>query len=102
MTILFQDVPVSVWEINKNTPQPDWVKNCFENNTMVWYDNRLKILVKAINPSPKRDVKLGLRDTMLGYYGGGFVMGNIGDYFDATNGRVLSKKKFYKQYVIDE
>ena len=68
---------------------------------MVWYDNQLKILVKAINPSAKRDLKLGLLDTALGYYGGGFVMGSIGDFFDATNGKVVSKKKFYNQYSVN-
>ena len=38
--------------------------------------------------------------TDQGYYGGCFVMGDIGDFFDATNGRVVSNKKFYDQYVI--
>ena len=100
MSVFYKNSPVTVWEIDKAQPQPDWVKQCFENNSMSWHDNRLKILVKSINPSAKRDTKLGLLDTLLGYYGGGFVMGGVGDFFDATNGRVISKKKFYKQYVI--
>lgn len=99
--IFYHDQLVDVWEINKNSTQPEWVKQCFENHSMVWYDNQLKILVKAINPSAKRDLKLGLLDTTLGYYGGGFVMGRIGDFFDATNGRVVSKKQFYNEYSMN-
>lgn len=102
MTVFYHDQAVRVWEISRNKEMPDWVQQCFENKSMVWYDNELKILVKAINPSPKRDIKLGLLDTALGYYGGGFVMGNIGDIFDATNGRVISKKFFYKHYHVSD
>lgn len=40
---------------------------------MAWHDEKLKTLVKAINPSAKWDLKLGLIDTTLGYYGGGFL-----------------------------
>ncbi|WP_432707741.1 hypothetical protein [Leuconostoc citreum] len=100
MSVFYKNKPVTVWRIEQGQPQPDWVKQCFENNSMIWYDNKLKILVKVINPSAKRDTKLGLLDTFLGYYGGGFVMGTVGDFFDATNGRLVSKKKFYKQYVM--
>lgn len=100
MSVFYHDKEVRVWEISRKTEQPEWVRKCFENKSMVWYDDRLKILVKAINPSPERDVKLGLLDTALGYYGGGFVMGNIGDIFDSTNGKVVSKKNFYKHYDI--
>lgn len=101
LTIFYQGRLVDVWKISKDNNKPEWVKKCFENNSMIWYDNRLKILVTAIEPSAIRDVKLGLLDTVLGYYGGGFVMGNMGDFFDATNGVVVSKKKFYEHYIID-
>lgn len=100
MTVFYHDKEVRVWEISKDKELPEWVQQCFDNHSMVWYDNKLKVLVKAINPSSKRDVKLGLLDTALGYYGGGFVMGNVGDIFDSTNGRIISKKNFLNHYDI--
>lgn len=100
LTVFYHNKEVRVWEISKDKELPEWVQHCFDNNSMVWYDNKLKVLVKAINPSSKRDVKLGLLDTALGYYGGGFVMGNVGDIFDSTNGRIISKKNFLNHYDI--
>lgn len=65
MSVFYHDKEVRVWEISRKTEQAEWVRKCFENKSMVWYDDRLKILVKAINPSPERDVKLGLLDTAV-------------------------------------
>ncbi len=43
---------------------------------------------------------------MVGSVGGGFAgyamysVGDIGDFLDATNHKIVSKKRFHKQYVI--
>lgn len=50
MTVFYHDKEVRVWEISKDKELPEWVQQCFDNNSMVWYDNKLKVLVKAINP----------------------------------------------------
>lgn len=92
---------VDVWEISKTSEPPEWIKNYFSKGYLVWHDNGLKILLKAINPSPVRDIKLGLFDTIQGIYGGGYDIGDIGDFFDATNGRIISKKTFDSQYTIE-
>ena len=33
-------------------------------------------------------------------FGGTYAMGDIGDFLDITNGRVISKKYFIKHYYI--
>lgn len=92
---------VDVWKISKTDEPPEWIKDYFSKGYLVWHDNRLKVLLKAIDPSPARDIKLSLFDTIQGSYYGGYDIGDIGDFFDATNGRIISKKTFYSQYVVE-
>ena len=99
MEVSYKGKKVTVWQINKKDVYPEWVQALFDTNHLTWYDDRLKILVQAINPEPRRNLKLGLLANLEGHYGGGYKMGEIGNFFDATNGRVVSKKKFLSEYT---
>ncbi|MFI3686023.1 hypothetical protein VBH15_13770 [Vagococcus fluvialis] len=101
MKTLYKGKVAYVWKISKTGVQPKWIEELFNRHYITWYGNTLKILVPSINPTPLRDIKRGLLDTLEGNYGGGYIMGNIGDFFDSTNGRVVSKKKFNSQYTIE-
>ncbi|MGY3749652.1 hypothetical protein [Vagococcus acidifermentans] len=101
MKALYKGKIAHVWEISKTGKQPEWIADLFNKHYLTWYDNRLKILVQAISPSPARNIKRGLLDTLERSYNGGYKMGDIGDFFDATNGRVISKEKFHAQYAIE-
>ena len=102
--VLLNGKPVDVWEISKTNEQPDWVKKAFAENYLYWLDNRLRILMCGLNPSMKDNLKVGATGTV----GGGFCgyamypTGYIGDFIDATNHKLLSKKQFYKKYKIIE
>lgn len=104
MKALLNRKPVDVWEISKTNKQPDWVKKAFAKNYLYWLDNRLRILMCGLNPSMKNNLKVGA----VGTIGGGFcgyamyTVGYIGDFIDATNHKLLSKKQFYKKYKILE
>lgn len=104
MKVLLNGKPVDVWEISKTNVQPDWVKKAFAENYLYWLDNRLRILICALNPSIKENLKVGA----LGTVGGGFCgyamypVGDIGDFIDATNQKLLSRKQFYKKYQVIE
>lgn len=57
--------------------------------------------LSALEPSVITNIKFG----MVGSVGGGFAMysvGDIGDFLDATNHKIVSKKRFHKQYVIQD
>ena len=103
MEAKYKNKSVEVWEISKTNEQPDWVKQAFKENYLSWYDDRLKILLTGINPTAKRNIKLGIMNGILSLgqgFGGTYAMGNIGDFLDITNGRVISKKYFIKHYYI--
>ncbi|ARE09867.1 putative role in replication [Lactococcus lactis subsp. lactis] len=103
MEVKYKNKSVEVWEISKTNEQPDWVKQAFKENYLSWYDDRLKILLTGINPTAKRNIKLGIMNGILSVrqgFGGTYAMGNIGDFLDITNGRVISKKYFIKHYYI--
>lgn len=102
MRALYKGSPADVWEIGKLNSQPDWVKKAFEQNYLVWYDDRLKILLSGINPSAKRNIKLGVQGIFgtIDGFGGTAIMADIGDYVDITNGIVMSKKNFLKHYTV--
>lgn len=103
---IYKDKTVDVWEISKNNEQPDWVKNAFKENYLSWYDERLKILMNGIKPSAKSSLKSGIMGSVAGSLAGGlagnniYVMGEIGDYLDITNRKVVSKEKFLKKYSV--
>lgn len=104
MKAIYNGQPVDVWEISRMDVQPDWVKDAFKENYLCWYDDRLKILMNGIKPSAKSSLKLGIMGSIAGSLAGGlagnnvYVMGNIGDYLDITNRKVVSKEKFLKKY----
>lgn len=100
MKTLYKGKLAYVWEISKKDKQPKWIEDLFNKNSLVWYDNRIKILVPTVCTNHLRDIKRGLLDTLECNFGGGYKMGAIGEFFDATNGRIISKKKFFSQYTI--
>lgn len=100
MKALYKGELVNVWEVSKSEQQPEWIVDLFNNHYLTWYDDQLKILASAINLSSVRNIKQGLLDSLEGNYAGGYKMASIGEFFDATNGRVVSKKKFTTQYTV--
>lgn len=103
MKTLYKKKLADVWEISKTNEQPEWVKQAFAKNYLRWTtDNRLVVLMSALEPSVITNIKFG----MVGSAGGGFAgyamysVGDIGDFLDATNHKIVSKKRFHKQYVI--
>ena len=104
MKVLYKGEPAEVWEIGKTTARPDWVRDAFDQQYLYWLDNHLRILMSGLNPSLSANLKTGA----VGTIGGGFtgynmyVLGYPGDYLDVTNHRVVSKKKFWKQYQVIE
>ena len=100
MEINYKGRPVEVWEISKTNQQPQWVTEAFEGNYLSWYGDRLKVAVLALKPSPKRNIILGLKGVLgnVNGFGSVYLMGNIGDFLDITNGRIVSKKSFLKHY----
>lgn len=91
---------VDVWEIGQETPQPTWVKEAFEKNYIVWLDNHVRILMAGLNPRTVTNLKLGATGTAGGGFAGYgmYVLGYPGDYLDVTNHRVVSKKRFLREY----
>ncbi|EHJ55656.1 hypothetical protein HMPREF9318_00279 [Streptococcus urinalis FB127-CNA-2] len=104
MKAFYKGNMVEVWEIGKETPQPNWVQEAFRKNYIVWLDNHVRILMTALNPSVTRNIK----NDATGTAGGGFagygmyVLGFPGDYLDVTNHCVISKKHFLKEYSLLE
>lgn len=103
MKALYKNKLADVWEISKTNEQPEWVKQAFAKNYLRWSsDNKLIILMSALKPSVTANIKFG----MVGSVGGGlagyamYFVGDIGDYLDATNHKVVSKKRFNKNYLI--
>lgn len=60
--------------------------------------------MSALQPSVITNIKFGV----VGSAGGGFAgysmyaVGYVGDFLDVTNHKVVSKKRFYKHYLIQE
>ena len=50
MKATYKDQSAEVWEISKNNEFPDWVKEGFEKNYLVWLDDRLRILMAGLFP----------------------------------------------------
>ncbi|MDE3281189.1 role in replication [Lacticaseibacillus parahuelsenbergensis] len=104
MKVLYKGQPAEVWEISKTNEQPEWVKLAFEENYLYWMDNHLRVLMSGLNPSMGTNLKFGAVGTVGGGFAGYdmYVLGYPGDYLDVTNHRVVSKKKFLKQYRVLE
>lgn len=95
MKAIYKGNEVEVWEISDSNQIPDWVASAFKKNIFQWVDNRLRILMPALYPKWAKNSE---------YYGYGiFTFGNIGDYVDLSNGKVVTKSSFKKNYIlIDE
>ena len=93
MKALYKNKEVEVWQISKNDlTQPLWVAEAFTKNYLHWLDNSLRILIPALYPNWSKD------DHNYGY--GMYSIGKIGDVIDLTNGKVISKSKFEKDYQL--
>lgn len=77
---------VEVWEIAKQASQPDWVKEAFKKNYIVWLDNHVRILMAGLNPSVATNMKIGVTGTVGGGFAGYgmYALGYSGDYLDVT------------------
>ncbi|MGX7025817.1 hypothetical protein [Vagococcus hydrophili] len=102
MKATYKNKVVDVWEISRTGEQPDWVKEAFKKNYLYWSDNRLRILMSALNPSVLHNLKTGTVGTVVGNCGGYgmYAMGYEGDFLDATNHQLISSKKFTKHYTV--
>ncbi len=105
MKTLYKKKLADVWEISKTNEQPEWVKQAFAKNYLRWTtDNRLVVLMSALEPSVIANIKFGMVGSVGGvFFGYGmYSVGDIGDFLDATNHKSVSKKRFHKQYVIQD
>lgn len=102
MKAIYKGKMTEVWEIGRDTPQPDWVKEAMKQNYIVWLDNHVRVLMSGLKPSMKTNFKIGATGTVGGGFAGYgmYVLGYPGDYLDLTNHRVVSKKRFSKEYEI--
>ncbi|KEY48130.1 hypothetical protein EH70_02270 [Streptococcus equinus] len=106
MKAIYKEKVSDVWKISKENVEsyPNWVKEAFEKNYLYWLDNHLRILMAGLNPSTAKNLKLGA----VGSLGGGFAgygmyqIGYLGDYLDCTNHRIISEKRFHKEYQVIE
>lgn len=104
MHTLYKHKPAEVWQIGRHSPQPDWVREAFSKNYLVWKDQHLLILMAGLQPSTLTNLKLGA----VGTAGGGFAgysiytLGFEGDFLDVTNHQVVSARTFHKHYQISD
>lgn len=100
MKAFYKGNVAEVWKIGRNTEQPNWVRNAFDENYIVWLDGHVRVLMSGLNPSLGSNIKTGA----VGTAGGGFagynmyVLGYPGDVLDITNHRIVSAKQFERQY----
>ncbi|MGT2756553.1 hypothetical protein [Streptococcus ovuberis] len=91
MKAIYKRKEVEVWEISRSSEMPDWVFMAFKKNIFQWVDNRLRILMPALYPRWANNSE---------HYGYSiYTFGNIGDYVDLTNGKVVPKSYFRKHYL---
>lgn len=102
MLTLYKRQIAEVWEIGRETPQPEWVRDAFRKNYICWLDEHVRILMTGLNPSLTTNLKIGTTGTVGGGFAGYgmYVLGYPGDFLDVTNHRVISAKKFHKEYQI--
>ncbi|MCU6432050.1 hypothetical protein [Lacticaseibacillus paracasei] len=104
MKTIYKDQQAEVWEISKTNEQPDWVKEAFEKNYLVWLDDRLRILMAGLFPPMIKSLQnddFGIFHTQ-GVQFGVVTIGYLGDFLDVTNHRVVSKQQFARQYRIEK
>lgn len=108
MRAIYKNTYVDVWEISRTNEQPDWVKVAFEKRYLVWINEKeLRIMMDAMDESELKRSKRSfskfwhsfIHKSIL-YPSRMFATGNIGDYLDLTNQRVVTKKQFNKKYRI--
>lgn len=103
MEAIYKDDFVTVWQISKVAPQPQWVQEAFERNYFQWIDNQVRILMVGLNADAIANTKIGL---VVSAAGGGFAgyhmyqNAYIGDYYDATNHKIVSAHYFAKHYQV--
>ncbi|WP_390410501.1 hypothetical protein [Lacticaseibacillus jixiensis] len=102
MKALYKGRAAEVWRISKTEPQPDWVKQAFAKQYIVWLDGHVRVLMSGLNPSLEANLKTGAVGTIGGGFAGYnmYVLGYPGDVLDVTNHRIVSAKQFSKQYRI--
>ena len=102
MKVFYKGRIAEVWQIGQTSPQPDWVREAFAKNYIVWLDEHVRILMAGLNPSLGHNLKIGATGTAGGGFAGYgiYVLGYPGDYLDLTNHRVVSSKTFQKEYQI--
>lgn len=102
MKAYYKGEVADVWEIGKDTPQPDWVKEAFQKNYISWLDENVRILMTGLNPSLSANLKIGATGTAGGGFAGYgmYVLGYPGDYLDRTNHQVVSSKRFQRDYEL--
>ncbi|MCD2255744.1 role in replication [Lactobacillus sp. CC-MHH1034] len=102
MKALYKGHPADVWQISRTNVRPDWVKLAFAEHYLYWLDNHLCILISGLKPSMTKNLKLGAVGTIGGGFAGYdmYTVGYLGDFLDATNHRVISKKTFSKKYQL--
>lgn len=92
MKAKYKNKEVELWEISHSKSMPDWVSKAFQKNILKWVDNRLCALMPALYSNWSD------RGEFYGY--GIYVFGEIGDFIDVTNGKIISKSDFEKNYIL--
>lgn len=98
--VLYKGKPASVWEISQTSERPDWVKDALAKNQIYWLDDRVRILMAALRPPISEKPNMVAGDTDAGF--GVYAYGYAGDFLDATNQRVVSRRRFLKEYEVLE
>ena len=104
MHVFYKGQPAEVWKISRTNEQRAWVKEAFEKNYLTWLDNRLRIVMAGLYPPMIKSLE-DQKPTIFHEQGDCFdvtLIGYPGDYLDATNHRIVSKRKFLKQYQVQE
>ncbi|WP_261379623.1 hypothetical protein [Streptococcus sp. sy004] len=57
---------VDVWEIGRDTEQPEWVQDAFTKKYICWIDNHVRILMAGLKPSLRTNFKIGATGTAGG------------------------------------
>ncbi|MBM2882398.1 role in replication [Streptococcus pyogenes] len=98
MLTLYKRQIAEVWEIGRETPQPEWVRDAFRKNYICWLDEHVRILMTGLNPSLTTNLKISATGTVGGGFAGYgmYVLGYPGDFLDVTNHRVISAKNSIK------
>ncbi|URI13677.1 hypothetical protein [Ligilactobacillus salivarius] len=107
MKAIYKGKEVDVWQVGRNSFQPNWVKHAFSHGGLCWIgSDKVKIYWPAINPSKKgiiRTILNGISASFVGISGGGVAVYDIGfegDVIDFTNSKVVTAEKFAKNYQI--